>query len=55
MENKTVILLVEDDPNLSDVLKDYLDMLGYQVIYAADGEEGLSIFRASKVDLCLLN
>ncbi len=55
MENKTVILLVEDDPNLSDVLKDYLDMLGYQVLYAADGEEGLSAFRASKVDLCLLD
>lgn len=55
MENKNVILLVEDDPNLSDVLKDYLDLLGYRVICAADGEEGLAVFRASQVDLCLLD
>ena len=55
MENKTTILLVEDDPNLSDVLKDYLDLLNYQVVYAADGDEGLTIFLASKVDLCILD
>lgn len=54
-ENKIAILLVEDDPNLSDVLKDYLDLLGYKVIHAADGEKGLSSFRKSKVDLCILD
>lgn len=55
MENKTTILLVEDDPNLSDVLKDYLDMLNYQVVYAADGDEGLAVYLASQVDLCIFD
>jgi DNA-binding response OmpR family regulator len=53
--NKVTILLVEDDPNLSDVLKDYLDLLGYQVIHAADGEMGLILFRKSGIDLCILD
>lgn len=54
-ENKIVILLVEDDPNLSDVLKDYLDLLGYKVIHAADGVKGLESFRKSRIDLCILD
>ena len=55
METKVTILLVEDDPNLSDVLKDYLDLLGYQVIHAADGERGLDLYRKSVIDLCILD
>jgi two-component system, OmpR family, response regulator len=55
MVNKITILLVEDDPNLSDVLKDYLDLLGYQVIHAADGDSGLVLFRESGIDLCILD
>ena len=55
MESKVRILLVEDDPNLSDVLKDYLELLGYQVILAADGEEGLELYRKSELDLCILD
>ena len=39
------ILLVEDDPNLSMVLQDYLEMLDYNVILAKDGEEGIKAFR----------
>ena len=30
MNPKTTILLVEDDPNLSVVLKDYLELLEYR-------------------------
>ena len=55
MESKVRILLVEDDPNLSDVLKDYLELLGYQVILATDGEEGLELYRKSELDLCILD
>jgi len=55
MENKVTILLVEDDPNLSDVLKDYMDLLGYQVVHAPDGETGLALFRKSLIDLCILD
>ena len=41
MKNKLAkILLIEDDPNLSEVLKDYLELAGYEIIRAFDGEEG---------------
>ena len=60
MNLKTTILLVEDDPNLSDVLKDYLEILGYKVMVAADGEIGLEIFKHQifkrvGIDLCILD
>jgi len=53
--NKINILLVEDDPNLSLVLQDYLEMLGYQTVLAKDGDEGLKTFVLGKFDLCILD
>ena len=55
MENKTRILLVEDDANLSMVLKDYLEMLGYDTVLRNDGEEGLEAFKESEFSLCILD
>ncbi len=52
---KARILLVEDDPNLSAVLVDYLEMLGYEAVHAQDGEEGLKIFSQHIFDLCILD
>ena len=55
MNTKATILLVEDDPNLSDVLKDYLELLDYKVLLAADGEIGFNTFKKNGIDLCLLD
>lgn len=55
MSQKIKILLVEDDTNLSMVLQDYLEMMGYQVVAAADGEEGLQAFLKENVQLCILD
>lgn len=55
MESKITILLVEDDLNLSDVLKDFLEISGYQVKLAPDGESGLTLFRKAAFDLCILD
>jgi len=55
MTLKAKILLVEDDPNLSAVLSDYLEMLEYRTTQAADGEEGLVKFRQDNFDLCILD
>lgn len=55
MEQKAKILLVEDDPNLSDVLTDFLEMLGYRVVLAVDGSKGLDEFNNEKFDLLLLD
>lgn len=49
------ILLVEDDPNLSMVLQDYLEMLNYNITLARDGEEGLAAFNSKKFNLCILD
>lgn len=49
------ILFVEDDPNLSMILQDYLEMIGYSVNHARDGEEGLKFFLADKYDLLILD
>jgi DNA-binding response OmpR family regulator len=45
MENnqKINLLLVEDDHNLGNLLKEYLEEKEYIVTLAADGKEGLKI------------
>ena len=49
------ILLVEDDPNLSMVLQDYLEMLNHSIVLAKNGEEGINSFRQKKFNLCILD
>lgn len=49
------ILLVEDDPNLSMVLQDYLEMLGYVIHLSRDGVEGLEAFKKGSYHLCILD
>jgi DNA-binding response OmpR family regulator len=49
------ILFVEDDPNLSMILQDYLEMIGYEVEHARDGEEGLIFFKRGQYDLAILD
>jgi two-component system, OmpR family, response regulator len=52
---KAKILLVEDDQNLGDVLRDYLELQDYDVVRAMDGTEGLELFRLQKFDLLILD
>jgi len=52
---KASILLVEDDPNLSMVLQDYLEMLDYSVVLTKNGEEGLEAYNSHAFDLCILD
>ncbi len=49
------LLLVEDDENLGYILKEYLEMNEFQVVWAKDGEEGLSKFKGGSFDLCILD
>ena len=51
----TTVLIVEDEKNISDLLTLYLKKEGYTVHTAADGGEGLSLFRTLKPDLVLLD
>ena len=52
---KTKILLVEDDINLGDVLRDYLELQEYEVVRAMDGIEGMENFRLQPFDLLILD
>lgn len=54
-KNKYRILLVEDDTNLGDVLKDYLEMEDFEVNLCRDGEEGIKVFKTYSFDICLLD
>lgn len=49
------ILVVEDDKLLGDLLVKQLEDEGYEVVRAADGEEGLNLAREISPDLCLLD
>lgn len=57
MNNKPIILLVEDDPFLSSVLRMKLEKESFKVIRAADGDEALNflIEQGVKPDLILLD
>lgn len=52
---KTKILLVEDDSNFGNVLKNYLELNDYDVTLERDGRLGLAAFQREKFDMCLLD
>ncbi|MBQ7713383.1 MAG: response regulator transcription factor [Oscillospiraceae bacterium] len=49
------ILVVEDDDNISNLIKMYLDKEGFDVRLAADGGKAVEEFRAQEPDLVLLD
>lgn len=51
----TKILVIDDDPNITDLLKMYLEKEGYEVKTEADGQEGLTTFKMYEPDLVLLD
>jgi DNA-binding response OmpR family regulator len=55
MENKTKLLLCEDDPNLGTLLAQYLKAKDYAVELCVDGEQGLRAYGKGRFDLVLLD
>lgn len=55
MNREIKILLVEDDPNLGGLLKEFLMIKNYDVVLAADGEDGLQKYNGENFDLCILD
>ncbi|MBK9451358.1 MAG: response regulator transcription factor [Bacteroidetes bacterium] len=49
------LLLVEDDPNLGEILAEFLTVKGNEVTRATDGEAGLQAWKNGKFDLCILD
>ena len=49
------ILIVDDDKNISELLRLYLDKEGYETVCAFDGEEALAVFNEEHPNLILLD
>jgi DNA-binding response OmpR family regulator len=49
------VLLVEDDPSVSEMYRVRLEMDGFRVLVAADGETGLRLIRELAPDVVLLD
>ena len=49
------VLVVDDEPNIREVVGLYLRREGYAVVSATDGEEALGLFRRERPDLVVLD
>lgn len=52
---KAKVLVVEDEPQIVELLKLYLEREGYQVAVAEDGKKALYLFQKDKPDLIILD
>ena len=51
----STVLIIEDEIELSNVLKAYLERAGYGVLMASRGDEGLSLWQSEQPDMVLLD
>ena len=49
------ILIVEDEANIRELLRLYLEREGYAVIEAENGVEGIKLWKSEKPDMLLLD
>ncbi|OKP87747.1 MULTISPECIES: response regulator transcription factor [Paenibacillus] len=52
---KRTILIVEDEPSIAELQRDYLEMNGYQTEIAVNGEQGLELSLSGKFELIVLD
>lgn len=53
--DQTKVLITEDDPNLGQILSEYLELKGFETVLCPDGEEGAKQFARDRFDLCILD
>jgi len=49
------VLIVDDEPEILDLLREILEDEGYQTWTAADGPEGIELYKTSRPDVVLLD
>jgi DNA-binding response OmpR family regulator len=49
------VLLAEDDRNLGNILKNYMDAKGYNTVLCVNGQEAVEIFAKKEIDFCILD
>jgi len=47
------ILVIDDEEEVRDILKQMLELEGYEVITAKDGNEGIKLFKQNPADLVI--
>ena len=55
MEKKTRLLVVDDEANIRNVVREYAEFEGYEVAEAADGMEAVTKARAEDFDLIVMD
>ncbi len=55
MNKRTTILFAEDDENLAFLVRENLEIAGYKILLARDGEEAFRLSVTNRVDLYLLD
>lgn len=56
MEKREIhLLLAEDDRNLGNLLKNYLDAKGYHTTLCQNGQEAIEVFAKQQIDFCILD
>ncbi|HAW10234.1 MAG: response regulator transcription factor [Candidatus Dormibacteria bacterium] len=51
----TTVLIVDDQPDIVRLVRDYLERAGFRVLTAGDGEQALQVARSSHPDLVILD
>ena len=49
------ILLAEDDLDFGNILKQYLEISGFTITWAKDGEEALKLFKKDSYNICVFD
>ena len=55
MEPSAPILVIEDDRNIADLVRRYLDRAGFETLVAYDGNEGLAMARTHALRFVVLD
>lgn len=55
VRSNSLVLVVDDEPNLCNVLRRILEREGYQVLTAPDGETALRLIKRNEPDVVLLD
>ncbi len=56
MEKKQIrVLLAEDDRNLGNILKNFLDAKGFITALCVNGQEAVDLFKKKEFDFCILD
>ncbi|MCT4620959.1 MAG: response regulator transcription factor [Marinisporobacter sp.] len=53
--NSEKILVVDDEVEIGEIIKDFLEIEGYEVLLAFDGEEAINIFEKHQPQLVILD